>query len=95
MNSFRVCNKSLLPFDKKINNVYYPFLGNSNIFFSTLTEDKKKGKTLYWNIEEVQNELGPNIWRYLTLIHAFTGCDTTSRIDGLGKGTAMVTVSNL
>ena len=75
-------------------NIRNSVLGNSNIFFSSLAVDKKKGKTLYWNIEEAQNELGSSKCKYLTLIHALTGCDTTSRIDGLGKGTAFVTVNN-
>ena len=42
-----------------------------------------------WNITEVQNVLKPSLCKILPIIHAISGCDTTSRIDGIGKGTAL------
>ena len=42
-----------------------------------------------WNIKKVKQQLGPEVCENLLFIHAFLGCDTTSRIFGLGKGTAL------
>ena len=39
-----------------------------------------------WNISKTKFVIGANICRLLPFIHAFTGCDTTSRIYGIGKG---------
>ena len=42
-----------------------------------------------WNIKKVKQQLGPEVCENLLFIHAFLGCDTTSRILGLGKGAAL------
>ena len=42
-----------------------------------------------WNIKKVKQQLGPEVCENLLFIHAFLGCDTTSRIFGLGKGAAL------
>ena len=38
-----------------------------------------------WDIEKVQHELGSNICQQLLVLHAISGCDTTSALYGLGK----------
>ena len=38
-----------------------------------------------YDIEDVRNKLGQNTVNSILLAHAFTGCDTTSRIHGVGK----------
>ena len=42
-------------------------------------------KSQVYNMEELRNKLGQRIVNGILLIHAFTGCDTTSRIHGIGK----------
>jgi len=48
--------------------------------------DSKSTKTIkIWDIEATQIALGTELCHSLPLLHAFTGCDTTSRIFGIGK----------
>ena len=42
-----------------------------------------------WNIKLTKMFLGPNICKNLLFAHAVLGCDTTSRVFGLGKGVAV------
>ena len=44
----------------------------------------KKNRT--WDIKVTQSELGADICNNILFIHAVLGCDTTSRLYGLGKG---------
>lgn len=56
-----------------------------DIFFYS---DKQGGKSKYWSIKQLIHVLGET--RHLLLfLHAVTGCDTTSRPYGIGKGTAL------
>jgi hypothetical protein len=43
-------------------------------------------KNKIWDILQTQNTIGREICHLLPFIHAFSGCDTTSRIYGIGKG---------
>ena len=42
-------------------------------------------KSYIYDIEKIQNRLGSQVVNSLLLIHAFTGCTTTSRVHGIGK----------
>ena len=42
-----------------------------------------------WNIKKIQAELGTEICNNILFIHAILGCDTTSRVHGIGKGTSL------
>ena len=44
-----------------------------------------------WEMKKVRSELGEEICENILFIHAFLGCDTTSRIFGIGKGTIVQT----
>ena len=48
---------------------------------------KKQRKV--WKIKDVQRILGPSICDNILFGHAFLGCDTTSRVFGVGKGVAL------
>ncbi|CAC5377686.1 unnamed protein product [Mytilus coruscus] len=50
-------------------------------------------KIKIWDITETRRKLGPLVCNILLLIHAFSGCDTTSRIFGQGKGTIFKKIS--
>ena len=46
-------------------------------------------KARVWNISKVKQVIGDETRHLLPFIHAFTGCDSTSRIFGVGKGTVL------
>ena len=54
-----------------------------DIFFHS----ERSNKT--WSIKASSKSLSPEIKNILPLVHAFSGCDTTSAIFGLGKPTVL------
>ncbi|CAG2195139.1 unnamed protein product [Mytilus edulis] len=50
-------------------------------------------KIKIWDITETRRKIGPLVCNILPFIHAFSGCDTTSRIFGQGKGTVFKKIS--
>ena len=42
-------------------------------------------KYYIYDIEKIRNRLGNQVVNSVLLIHAFTGCDTASRVHGIGK----------
>ena len=53
-----------------------------------LTSDKRRMSNkppIIWNIKATRTALSPSLCNHLLFIHAFLGCDTTSRIQGIGK----------
>ena len=65
------------------NNVQSPFS-----VYRYLKSDSKKDSNKFriWNIKCTQENIGIDICRNILVLHAILGCDTTSRILGLGKG---------
>ncbi|KAA0201573.1 hypothetical protein HAZT_HAZT003881 [Hyalella azteca] len=52
-----------------------------------LQSEKKKGKKFrVWDVHWFQRSVGPEMCTLLTFVHAIAGCDTTSRLFGIGKG---------
>ena len=51
--------------------------------------EKSKSRHQLWNILLLREKLGEQVCRHLPFIHAICGCDTTSRLHGIGKGTAL------
>ena len=47
---------------------------------------KTTTKQRLWNIPQLQQALGPDTCSLLPFIHAVAGCDTISRLFGIGKG---------
>lgn len=47
-----------------------------------------KGNATVYNIKALKDSLGEAMCRRLLFLHAFTGCDSTSRIFGVGKKSA-------
>ena len=56
---------------------------NHKIFFAP--EPKKNSKSCIWDMGEIQRRLGSYVCRQLLFTHAMLGCDTTSRLHGIGK----------
>ena len=46
----------------------------------------KNTKIRKWHINALQTSLGEKLCYLLPIIHAIGGCDTTSRLYGIGKG---------
>ena len=67
---------------------YHASLGSHNIYFRP--EPKKNTKKLkVWNIKAVKEQLGPEICSNILFLHAVLGCDTTSHLYGIGRGTSL------
>ncbi|XP_069112197.1 uncharacterized protein [Argopecten irradians] len=62
-----------------------------NIYFKS---DNARGKTKIWDIKLTKRVLGQQLSTVLPVIHSFTGCDTTSRIYGVGKAAALKKISS-
>lgn len=58
------------------------------LFRSEGRQISKKMKRI-WDINLVKRKLGPDTCTLLPVIHAITGCDTTSRMFGIGKESAL------
>lgn len=61
--------------------------GNDVYFSSDIKAGLKSRKI--WNINTTIKVLGKEVCQLLPFVHAFTGCDTTSRIYGVGKNVAL------
>ena len=67
---------------------YHAKLESHDLFFRP--EPKKNTKKLrIWNIKATKEKLGQDICSNILFIHAFLGCDTTSRLYGIGKGISL------
>ncbi|KAJ8417704.1 hypothetical protein AAFF_G00225470 [Aldrovandia affinis] len=65
--------------------IYHANLKSHNLFF-TPEPKKSTKKPRVWNIKAVKQQLGPSMCTHILFIHAIAGCDTTSRLYGIGKG---------
>ncbi|KAJ8377274.1 hypothetical protein AAFF_G00261830 [Aldrovandia affinis] len=65
--------------------IYHANLKSHNLFF-TPEPKKSTKKPRVWNIKAVKQQLGPSVCTHILFIHAIAGCDTTSRLYGIGKG---------
>ena len=50
---------------------------------------KNTKKPQMWNIKATKQLLGPDICKHILFLHAVLGCDTTSRLHGVGKGASL------
>ena len=67
---------------------YHASLESHDLFFCP--EPKKNTKQpCTWNIKAVKQRLGPDMCQHILFLHAFLGCDTTSRLHGIGKGASL------
>ena len=66
---------------------YYVDLQAHNLFFHTQAKSTTH-KTRLWNMKVLKENLRSRVCKSLLFIHAISGCDTTSRLFGIGKGTA-------
>ncbi len=68
---------------------FYASHDSFNILFRSGSK-KHAGKSFKtWDIHKTQELIGDNVCKMLPFIHAYTGCDSTSKIQGIGKGAAL------
>ncbi|KXJ04925.1 hypothetical protein AC249_AIPGENE19089, partial [Exaiptasia diaphana] len=67
---------------------YYTDLDNYDLVFRPEPKAKAKQQRT-WHMKKVKAELGEDVCNNIFFIHAFLGCDTTSRIFGIGKGVTL------
>ena len=65
--------------------IYHTQIESYDIFF--YSDKQKKKSTKIWSIKQLVTALG-HLRHTLLFLHAFTGCDTTSRPFGIGKAVA-------
>ena len=65
--------------------LYHATLKDSHELYFRSDKTGDKTKQYVYNINVLKQILGDNICTDLLFVHAFTGCDTTSRIFGFGK----------
>ena len=61
----------------------------------TLRPQQRSSKTKVWLIKEIKKQLPKSITDNILFIHAVLGCDTTSRLQGIGKGVGMKKLEKL
>ena len=63
---------------------YHARQDGCDLFFRPEPKANARG-TRVWLMKKVQEQLGKEVCRSLLFLHAVTGCDTTSRLYGVGK----------
>ena len=67
---------------------YHASIESHDLFFCP--EPKKNTKQPgFWNIKVTKQRLGPDICQHILFLHVVLGCDTTSRLHGIGKGASL------
>ena len=61
--------------------------GNKHIYIRP--EPKKGGALMCIGVNAIRNKLGENICGNILFVHVFLGCDTTSRLFGIGKAAGL------
>ncbi len=69
--------------------LYHMTAESCNIYLRPEPKQSMKKQLKVWNIRLVKGVLGNNICTNILFIHAVLGCDTTSRLFGIGKRVAL------
>ena len=64
---------------------YHAIMPAHDLFFSPEPKKSLK-KPRIWNIKATKEGLGTDICNNILFLHVVLGCDTTSRLHGIGKG---------
>lgn len=67
---------------------YHASIDSHDLLFCSEARKSTK-KSHIWNIKATKQLLGPDICKHILFLHAILGCDTTSRLHGIGKGTSL------
>lgn len=69
--------------------LYYINSDHKHVIFKSALKQRTSKSQRVWDINKTKNVLGQTQCRMLPVIHALTGCDTTSQLFGIGKGSAL------
>ena len=67
---------------------YYTEMSAEELFFQPEPREHST-KRRVWNMKVLKEKLGQDVCNDIFFIHAILGCDTTSRLHGIGKGTSL------
>lgn len=65
-----------------------------DLFFRPEPRQRDKTSRKTWDIKKAKAVLGSDVCSLILFVHAILGCDTTSRVHGLGKGIALKKVKS-
>jgi len=68
---------------------YHANVESHPIYLKPEIRKTMKTRIKIWDINKTKQKLGGNLCKDILFIHAVLGCDTTSRIFGLGKGVSL------
>ena len=63
--------------------LYHSNPTGKGLFFAP--EPKKNAKQQVWDLKQAKRDIGPFVCKHILFLHALLGCDTTSRLFGIGK----------
>ena len=58
-------------------------------------EPKANSRRRSWNMKKVKEQLSDDVCHDLLFLHSILGCDTTSRVHGIGKAAALKKICHL
>ena len=67
--------------------LYHAPLDKHDVYFAP--EPKRNTRNRIWNIKKVKKTLGSFLCKHILFLHSLLGCDTTSRLYGIGKGSIL------
>lgn len=67
---------------------------SNQLFFKPEPKSHAKKRPRTWNIQTTRAALGNAVCENILFIHAILGCDTTSRLHGLGKSLSLTRIKN-
>lgn len=69
--------------------VYHTPLDAHRILFKAEPKSNYFKRPKLWDIQKAKQALGPDVCNNILFIHAILGCDSVSRVHGIGKGAAL------
>ena len=60
----------------------------------TVVSQQRSSKRHVWPINTIKKQLPKNVHENILFLHSFLGCDTVSRLHGIGKGIGMKKLAN-
>ena len=67
--------------------LHHSIITSKDLFFAP--EPKKNAKRRVWDIKNSKSSIGPFVCQHILFLHALSGCDTTSRLFGIGKAAVL------
>ena len=74
--------------------IHHAETNGHDFYFKSETKIQSKMGQRTRNFRNTKQALGDSICKYLLFVHAMLGLDTTSRVQGIGKGSILKKVSN-